>query len=281
MLQRDLNNICPISIGSSLSARYNHFMFNLANSHRSIRSFTPLNIEDSLLNDILMTGLRSSSSGNMQTWSVVVNRDEANKKRLYEFHVEQKMVLEAPLVLTFCADVFRMREWLRINDSKQSFDDLLGFLTGTVDAIIAAQTITLTAESVGLGVCYMGTTWWAADKIIELLDLPKGVFPVTSLVVGYPAENPSLRDRLPLELMVHQEKYQRMTDEEIRAGHADREQKAWARYNAIDSVRQKLANAGITTVTDYYTSDFKYPKELHHRVSEMLIETLKEQGLWL
>lgn len=256
-------------------------MFNLANSHRSIRSFTPQVIEESLLNDILMTGLRSSSSGNMQTWSVIVTRAETNKKRLYELHGEQEMVLEAPLVLTFCADVFRMREWIRINDSKQSFDDFLGFLTGTVDAIIAAQTISLAAESVGLGICYMGTTWWAAAEIIDLLALPKGVFPVTSLVVGYPAENPEVRDRLPLELLVHQEKYQRLSDEAIRAGHAEREQKAWARYTAIDAVRQKLAAAGISKVTDFYTSEFKYPKELHQRVSEMLIETLQAQGLWL
>lgn len=256
-------------------------MFNLANTHRSIRSFTPQDIDDSLLNDLLFTGLRSSSSGNMQTWSVIVTRDEANKSKLYKLHGDQSMILEAPIVLTFCADLFRMREWIRVNNSKQSFDDLLGFLTGTVDAVIAAQTISLAAESVGLGICYLGTTWWAANQIIEMLALPKGVFPVTSLVLGYPAENPGLRDRLPLEVMVHQEKYQRMSDEEIRQTHAEREQKAWARYNAIESVRQKLEDAGIKHVTDYYTSEFKYPKELHLRVSKMLIETLQTQGLWL
>jgi nitroreductase len=256
-------------------------MFKLANSHRSIRSFTSQDIDDALLNDILFTGLRSSSAGNMQTWSVVVTRDEASKRHLYELHLEQGMILEAPVLLTFCADVFRMREWIRVNNSKQSFDDFLGFLTGTVDAIIAAQTITLAAESVGLGICYLGTTWWAARQIIDHLALPEGVFPVTSLAVGYPAEDPALRDRLPLEVMVHQEKYQRMADDEIQATHADRERNAWARYNAIESTREKLAAAGITRVTDYYTSEFKYSKELHTQVSEMLFQTLKEQGLWL
>ena len=256
-------------------------MINLANSHRSIRSFTPQDIDDALLNDLLMTGLRSSSAGNMQTWSVIVTRDEAVKRQMVDLHNDQPMILDAPVLLTFCADVFRMREWIRVNNSKQGFDDFLGFLTGTVDAIIAAQTFCLAAESVGLGICYLGTTWWAADEIIDLLALPKGVFPVTGVIVGYPDEDPPLRDRLPLEVMVHQEQYQRLSDEEIRAAHAEREQLAWARYTAVESVAKKLEEAGITNVTDYYTSEFKYPKELNVRVSEMLFETLKEQGLWL
>jgi nitroreductase len=256
-------------------------MIELANTHRSIRSYTAEEVPEELLQELLYAGLRSSSSGNMQTWSVIVTRDSAMKEQLYEAHFQQPMVREAPVVLTFCADVFRMREWIRVNGSKQSFDDLLGFLTGAVDAVIAAQTISLAAESKGLGICYMGTTWWSADKIIELLALPEGVFPVTSLVLGHPAEDPPLRDRLPLDLIVHQERYQRLSDDEIRVGHADRERDAWARYNAIPEMREKLAAAGINRVTDYYTSKFKYSKELHSAVSEMLIKTLQAQGLWL
>ena len=263
------------------SQRYNHRMIELAKSHRSIRSYTPQEIDDSLLNDILLAGLRSSSAGNMQTWSVIVTRDKARKRRLYELHRWQKFVLEAPVLLTFCADVFRMREWIRVNNSKQSFDDFLGFLTGTVDAVIAAQTIALAAESVGLGICYLGTTWWAADEIVEMMELPKGVMPVTSLTVGYPAEDPAIRDRLPLELMVHKEKYQRMTDDGILESHAEREKNAWARYNAVERIRVKLAEAGITKVTDYYTSEFKYSKELHYNISLLLLDLLKEQELWL
>ena len=115
----------------------------------------------------------------------------------------------------------------------------------------------------------------------NVLALPETVFPVTSLVVGHPAEDPALRDRLPLDAMVHQEQYRRLSDAEIRAVHAAREETAWARYNAVESVRTRLAQAGITKVTDYYTSELKYSKELHRRVSEMLIETLQAQGLWL
>lgn len=256
-------------------------MMDLANAHRSIRAYTNQAVDDNLLNELLMTGLRSSSSGNMQTWSVIVTRDAAIKQKLYEAHYEQPMVLQAPIVLTFCSDVFRMREWIRVNQSKQSFDDFLGFLTGAVDAVIAAQTICLAAESQGLGICYMGTTWWSADTIIEILGLPQGVFPVTSIVLGHPAEDPALRDRLPLELLVHQERYHILSDAEIKAQHAAREKNAWARYNADEELREALAAAGITKVTDFYTSEYKYSKELHQRVSEMLVETLQKQGLWL
>lgn len=256
-------------------------MFELAYSHRSIRSYKSDPIDDDLLNEILMTGLRSSSSGNMQTWSVIVTKDEAMRQKLYEVHSHQGMILEAPVVLTFCADLFRMREWIRVNESKQSFDDLLGFLVGATDAVIAAQTMCLSAESVGLGICYMGTTWFAAKELIDILHLPKWVFPVTSLVMGYPNEDPALRDRLPLDLIVHNEQYQQLSDDEIRETHRGREEKAWARYNSIETIRQRIEEAGIKKVTDYYTSEFKYSKELHFRVSEMLIETLQVQGLWL
>ena len=255
-------------------------MLNLANAHRSIRSYRPTDIDD-LLTDILTTGLRSSSSGNMQTWSVIVTKDAAQKRLLYEVHSRQEMILQAPVVLTFCADLFRMREWVRVHGSKQSFDDLLGFLVGALDATIAAQTICLAAESKGLGICYMGTTWFAADKLIDILDLPKYVFPVTSVVMGYPAEDPAVRDRLPLDLIVHQEKYERLTDAELLAAHANRERNAWERYNAMPAVRERLAEAGITKLTDYYTYEFKYSNALHNRVSELLMETLKAQGLWL
>lgn len=263
------------------AGRYNCRMLNLAKSHRSIRSFINQDIDEALLDELLYAGLRSSSAGNLQTWSVVVTRNEARKRRLYELHREQGFILQAPVLLTFCADVYRVREWLRVNESKQSFDDLLGFLTGAVDAVIAAQTISLAAESVGLGICYLGTTWWAAKEIIDYLELPRWVFPVTSISVGYPAEDPPLRDRLPLEVMVHREKYQRLSDEEIRRTHAEREKNAWERYNAYEPLREKLAAAGINKVTDFYTSEYKYPKELHERISRVLIEMLQEQGLWL
>ena len=255
-------------------------MNKLINSHRSIRQYHPDPIDENLLNEILNSGLRGSSSGNMQTWSVVVTRDEQMKKKLYELHYQQEMILQAPVVLTFCSDVFRMREWIRVNQSKQSFDDFLGFLTGATDAIISAQNVALAAESEGLGICYMGTTWWSADKISELLELPECVFPVTSLVIGRPAENPEIRDRLPLESIVHQEKYKKLSDDEINKIHQQREKLAWERYQQNPELFKKMQALGIKKVTDFYSSEIKYSKELHLEKSKMLRELLKSKKLW-
>ena len=82
-------------------------------------------------------------------------------------------------------------------------------------------------------------------------------------------------------MLVHHEKYRPLSDAEIVEKHADREKNAWDRYNAIPELKKRLAEAGITKVTDFYTSEFKYSKEMHTEVSTMLLAKLKEQGFWL
>ncbi len=80
--------------------------------------------------------------------------------------------------------------------------------TAAIDALLVAQNVCVAAEDAGLGICYLGTTTYMAGKIIEILDLPQGVVPVTTVTLGYPDEWPDLTDRLPLEAVVHREKYQ-------------------------------------------------------------------------
>ncbi len=79
------------------------------------------------------------------------------------------------------------------------------FFTGATDALLAAQNICIAAESKGIGICYLGTTVYTAAKVNEILELPKGVVPVVTVVMGYPDEQPALTDRLPLEAVVHKE----------------------------------------------------------------------------
>ena len=133
-------------------------VFEAIHGHRSIRSYETDPVEESLLTELLEAGVRASSSGNMQTFSIVVSADEEMRERLYWPHMEQEMVRQAPLVLTFCADFRRMRKWLRIKDAPDNFDDFFAFMVAAVDAILVSQNVALAAEAKGLGICYMGST---------------------------------------------------------------------------------------------------------------------------
>lgn len=249
-------------------------------NHVSIRQYKSDPISDEELHSIINCGLRASSAGNMQAWSVVVTRDEAMKRKLYEIHREQEMILQAPLVLTFCSDFYRMRKWVALRGGAESFDDLTGFLTGAVDAVIAAQNIAVEAESRGYGICYMGTTLWAADEIAQALKLPDHVVPVTSLVMGKPNEAPDKRDRLPLEAMIHNERYTERTDADILKIYEQREINGWKRVHSWPGMTEKLKAAGITTLAQYYPSDLKYSQELHRETSAKMLALLKTKGFF-
>jgi nitroreductase len=154
--------------------------------HRSIREYETDPVPDDLLTEILEAGIRASSSGNMQTYSIVVTRDRGLREQLYEPHLEQSMVLDAPVLLTFCADFRRMRRWLRLSDAPDNFDNFMSFMIAAIDAILVSQNVALAAESKGLGICYMGTTLANCQQVGRILQLPHNVVPVVGFSLGYP-----------------------------------------------------------------------------------------------
>ena len=103
------------------------------------------------LTEVLDAGVRASSSGNMQTYSIIVTRDRALREQLYEPHMEQEMVLDAPALLTFCADFRRMRHWLRLSAAPDNFDNFMSFMIAAIDATLVSQNVALAAEARGLG----------------------------------------------------------------------------------------------------------------------------------
>jgi len=244
--------------------------------HRSIRSYKPDEVSDDLLQEFLSAGIRASSSGNMQTYSIVVTRDRALRERLYKAHFEQNMVLEAPVLLTFCADFHRMRRWLELNDAPDNFDNFMSFMVAAIDAVLVAQNVALAAEARGLGICYMGTTLASCAEIGSTLRLPRNVFPVTSLSLGYPNEDPPLRDRLPLDGLVHSETYQEYTDDRIREVYREREVKGWERYMGFPELKRMIEESGVTNLAQVYTT-VKYTRKSHQQMSRGLLEYLSAQ----
>lgn len=82
----------------------------------------------------------------------------------------------------------------------------------------------------GLGICYLGSTLANCEKIAEVLQLPHQVVPVVGMVVGYPDENETRKDRLPVSGLVHHDTYRQYTDEEILDIYREREIYGWQRY---------------------------------------------------
>jgi len=175
------------------------------------------------MNRLLQTAAQASNTGNMQAYSVVVTTDNEIKQQLSPAHFNQPMITQAPAVLTFCADFNRFSQWCKQRNADPGYDNLQSFMATAIDAMIFAQTFAVAAEREGLGICYLGTTTYNAAEIIDVLGLPTLVVPITTITVGYPAENPPLTDRLPLEAIVHNETYSGFTADEIDALYREKE----------------------------------------------------------
>jgi len=248
----------------------------LLGAHRSIRSYRPDPIPDADLDAILHAATRASSSGNMQTYSIIVTKDAARRDALWEIHSRQDMIRQAPVLLTFCADWNRMVKWCRARDAEPGYDNFLSFLVAFADAMIAAQNAAIAAEGLGYGICYMGTTLCAPTKLIDFFGLPERVFPATTLVVGRPDEDPDLRARLPIDGIVHDERYRDPGAARVLEVYHDRETEGWNRYMSFPELKAKILESGVKNLSQVYTQ-LKYTRGENEELSAELLEQLVRQ----
>lgn len=251
-------------------------IYDAINSHVSIRKYKNRPIPKEVLERVLHAGTRASSSGNMQTYSIIVTSDEDVKRKLLPFHFDQSMLMEAPTFLTFCSDFHRMRLWLEENQAPENFDNFMSFLIGMIDATLASQNVALAAEAEGLGICYMGTTLASCKEISKVLELPSQVVPVVGFSIGYPDETPKVRDRLPLSGIIHHEVYRDYTKEDIQRIYAQKEIDGMKRYLSDPELNKIIQAHGIENLAQIYTK-VKYTKESHISYSNDVLKCLKEQ----
>jgi len=247
------------------------------NQHRSIRKYKPDAVPEDVLDRVLQAATRASSSGNMQPYSIIVTKDRAIRGQLYDSHFQQSMVLEAPVLLTFCSDFHRMKKWLALREAPDNFDNFMSFMIGAIDAILASQNAALAAEAEGLGICYMGTTLASCGEIAKILKCPANVVPVVGFSLGLPDEQPVLRDRLPLHGVVHSETYQAYDDAQIAAIYEEKEVRGWNRYMDIPELRERVIKAGVKNLAQVYTV-VKYTEESHQEYSAHVLECLRRQN---
>ena len=217
-------------------------------SHRSIRRFKDHPLDPETMEMVLHAGTRSATAGNIQPYSFLVVDDREK--------LEAMTFGDAPCVVIALVDLHRQKRWLELNDAPFYWDRPSNFLISYWDATIALHNIVVAAESVGLGTLYIGAV--VAQNMQESFGAPEHVFPAGMVILGYPDEEPQLRPRLPLEAIVHRNKYHDPTDDEIRAWYRHRDDL----WNTMHPDRRaKLEKRGIrnyaqTVTLGHYTAEF-------------------------
>ena len=243
-------------------------MKNLLN-RRTIRKYADRDVEKDLLDRLMTEASRTQTMGNLQLYSVVVTRSATMKQKLAPAHFNQPVVTEAPVVLTVCADFNRTSFWARCRKAEPGYDNFLSFMNAATDALLYTQTLCNLMDEEGLGYCFLGTTVYQPQLIIDALKLPKLTMPVATLTVGWPAEEPPLSDRLPLESFVHQEEYHDYMGMDIDKYYYEKEHLTENQHFVRINHKETLAQV---------FTDIRYTRQDNEAMSKELVMALIRQG---
>ena len=184
----------------------------LLQSHRSIRKFTDEQVADDMIHEIIRCGQAASTSTNLQATTVIRVRKAETRSEIARVAKDQKYVTTAGAFLVFCADLNRPRQACEMQGGEFITGMTEHFIIATVDVALFAQNCAIAAESSGLGICYIGGIRNDPDRVSVLLDLPDQVYPVFGFCIGYPAQDPEIKPRLPLSVVVKEERYHNSDD---------------------------------------------------------------------
>jgi len=179
----------------------------LLKSHRSIRKFTDQAVSDDLINEIVSCGQAAATSSNIQATTVIRVRDSDKRAKLAEMAGGQRYVSSAAVFLVFCADLHRPQLACEMQGGDFSAGMTEHFIVATTDVALAAQNCVVAAESLGLGICYIGGLRNNPQGVSDLLGLPDQVYPLFGLCLGYPDQDPEVKPRLPLTTVLKEDSY--------------------------------------------------------------------------
>jgi CR(VI) reductase len=179
-------------------------------NRRSVREFTGEKVKDEDLKLILETAQRYSNWAHGQQTSLIVVRDKEKIKKIAELSGGQKHIEAADVFILILIDFYRVVYAVESIGGEISIPKSVeGLMIGTGDAGIMVNAIQTAAESLGYGTTAIGGIRLNPEKVCELFDLPKYVFPILGTTIGVPAENKlkSPKPRVPFESFSFEEKY--------------------------------------------------------------------------
>lgn len=174
---------------------------------RSVRSFTDEPVGDAQLDAVLAAALRAPTSSNIQAYSVIAVRNSETKRQLSVPAGNQKHVADCPVFLAFCADLTRMEAALGTHGHDLADNNLEMGLVSSVDAALVGMAAYVAADSLGLKGVMIGGMRNDPEAVAGILGLPKRVYVVFGMCLGYPAAAPQQKPRMPVAGMVHRERY--------------------------------------------------------------------------
>ncbi|UFJ42615.1 oxygen-insensitive NADPH nitroreductase [Brevibacillus humidisoli] len=235
----------------------------LMQQHRSIRRFKPDQIPPDQVDLILRSAQSASTSSNVQAYSIIGVTDPAMKKELAILVGNQPYVEQCPLFLVWCADLLRLRHSCEREQVEMVHGTMENFIVATVDVALAAQNAAIAAESLGLGIVYIGGIRNHPREVSRLLQIPELVYPVFGMCLGYPDQDPDRRPRLPLEAVYHQNVYS-----------TQRFDQAIEEYNTVmrEYYRHRTGGKRDTTWSQEMSEKFRQATRQHMR------SFLEEQG---
>jgi FMN reductase (NADPH) len=184
-------------------------VFDTIHAHRSIRRYAPDPVPRETIEAIVAASQRASTSSNLQTYAAVAVTAQATRERLAHLCGDQAHIAQAPVFIAWCADLSKLDRACQLRALPHSHDYLESFLVAAVDAALAMQNAALAAESLGLGMCYIGGIRNRPAEVIELLKLPRLMMPISGMTLGVPDADPPARPRLPSGAILHWEAYDR------------------------------------------------------------------------
>jgi len=187
-------------------------VIDLLKSHRSIRKFSDQAIAPELFHDLIKAGQSAATSSFLQGATIVRVVDKRKRNQIAELAGGQRYVESAAEFMVFCADLKRAGNYCDEQGKTFEGDFTEHFIIATVDVALMAQSLVTAAESVGLGICYIGGIRNNPALVTELLELPRGVYPVFGLCLGYPDQDPETKPRLPISVILKQEVYNETGD---------------------------------------------------------------------
>ena len=179
-------------------------------AYKSARHYLDKPLPNGTLETLVAAAQSAATSSNLQTWSVIALEESARKAEAATLCGDQDFIRHAPLFLVFCADLARLT---RVSEEAgmpgEGLDYLEMFLMATIDASLAAQNAAIAAESLGLGICYVGAARNKPRELADLLHLPSRVFALFGMTVGWPSaeDTTTVKPRLPQPEMLHHETY--------------------------------------------------------------------------